>query len=116
MIKGYIYTCGIFIDLNKAFDTVDHSILLQELYHYGMRDIVSDWLSSYLSDRIQLPQVGPDTSSKQPMTCGVQQGSVLRPLLSLLYVNDIQRSSDKLAFYTNLLYADKNLRNPGFRC
>ena len=76
---------------------------------------MNDWFCSYLSNRIQSTQIGPDISNKQPMFCGVPQGSVLGPLLFLLYVNDIYRSSAKLAFYlfaddTNLLYADKNLR------
>ena len=70
---------------------------------------------SYLSDRVQSTQIGPDISNKQPKTCRVPQGSVLGPLLLLLYVNDIHKSSDKLAFYlfaddTNLLCKDKNLR------
>ena len=60
--KG-IYTCGMFIDLKKAFDTVDHSILLQKIYHYGMRGIVNDWFRSYLSNRIQSIQIGPDISN-----------------------------------------------------
>ena len=96
--KG-IYTCGIFIDLKKAFDTVDHSVLLQKLYHYGVRGIVNDWFCSYFSNCIQSTQIGPDISNKQPMFCCVPQGSVLGPLLFLLYVNDIYRSSAKLAFY-----------------
>ena len=75
---------------------------------------MNDWFHSYLSDRIQSTQIGPDISQKQPMTCDVPQGSVIGPLLFLLYVNDIHCSSDKLAFYlfaddTNLLYADKYL-------
>ena len=97
--------------LKKAFD---HSILLHELHHYGIRGIVNDWFRFCLFDRVQSTQSGPDISNKQPMTCGVPQGSVLGPLLFLLYVNDIHKSSDKLAFYlfaedTNLLNADKNL-------
>ena len=73
-----IYTRGIFIDFKKkAFDTVDHSILLQKLYHYGMRGIVNDWFRSYLSNRIQSTQIGPDISNKQPMTCDVVSHKVL---------------------------------------
>ena len=83
--KG-IYTCGIFIDLKKAFDTVDHSILLQKLYHYGIRGIVNDWFRFYLSDRIQSTQIGPNISNKQRMTCGVPQGSVL-DLYSFSYMS-----------------------------
>ena len=76
---------------------------------------MNDWFCSYLSNRIQSTQIGPNISNKQPMFCGVPQGSVLGPLLFLLYVNNVYKSSAKLAFYlfaddTNLLYADKNLR------
>ena len=58
MDKG-MFSCGVFIDLQKAFDTVNHSILLHKLAHYGIRGIVNDWFSSYLSNRIQTTQVGP---------------------------------------------------------
>ena len=112
-----LYTCGIFIDLQKAFDTVNHSILLQKLSHYGIRGIVNDWFTSYLVGRKQITEIGPrNKSSKEILLSGVPQGSVLGPLLFLIYVNDICNSCNELKFYlfaddTNLLYADKNLKS-----
>ena len=63
MDKG-LFSCGIFIDLKKAFDTVDHSILLNKLEH-GIRGIINNWFQSYLTDRIQTVQIGENISSKE---------------------------------------------------
>ena len=105
-----------FIDLKKAFDTVDHKILLHKLDHYGFRGVINKWFSSYLEGRTQTTQIGSFISKRKNTTCGVPQGSVLGPLLFLIYVNDIQESSDKLNFFlfaddTNAGYADKNLQS-----
>ena len=109
------FSCGVFVDLKKAFDTVDHGILLQKLAHYGFRGLINDWFRSYLLKRAQVTVVGNRSSNKSFITCGVPQGSVLEPLLFLLYVNDIYCSSKKLKFYlfaddTNILHSHKDLK------
>ena len=110
-----VYSCGVFIDLKKAFDTVDHDTLLDKLNFYGFRGLINQWFSSYLNDRSQTTQIADHISNKASISFGVPQGSVLGPLLFLLYVNDIHQCSTKLKFYlfaddTNILFAKKNLK------
>ena len=75
-IDKRLYSCGIFIDLKKAFDTVDHSILLHKSYYCGIREIINDWFSTYLSVRMQSTQIGSTVSCKERTVCGVPQSSV----------------------------------------
>ena len=80
------YVGGVFIDLKKAFDTVDHKILLGKLEHYGIRGVANDWFRSYLSNRRQFVSIKGFNSEENTMEYGVPQGSVLGPLLFLIYI------------------------------
>ena len=103
--------CGIFIDLQKAFDTVNHRILLSKLENFGFHCCALEWFRSYLSDRKQYVSVNGSNSDVLSITCGVQQGSILGLLLFLIYINDLPNASKK---HTFCLFADDT--NIYFEC
>ena len=108
------FACGVFVDLQKAFDTVDHSILISKLSHYGIRGKAKDWFHSYLSNRSQFVSISSKGSSVKIIPHGVPQGSVLGPLLFLIYINDLHQaifSSETFHFAddTHLLHFNHDL-------
>ena len=105
-----------FIDLKKAFDSVDTKLLLEKLAHYGIRNVEQRWFASYLTSRRQFCRVNGKLSSMENISCGVPQGSCLGPLLFLLFANDMPSSLTKVkvdayADDTSLSYSDVKLDN-----
>ena len=80
---------GVFLDFSKAFDTVDHDILLQKLTLYGIQDIMLKWFKDYLSNRVQYVIYNGMKSMREKIKCGVLQRSILGPLLFFMYINDL---------------------------
>ena len=108
------FTIVIFIDFKKAFDTVNHSLLLDKLTFFDIRGTPLNWMNSYLNSRLQYVQINNLKSQMLPIKCGVPQGSILGPLLFLIYKNDIFSCSKYLSFIlfaddSNIFFQHKNI-------
>lgn len=104
---------GVFVDLSKAFDTVNHAILLQKLSLYGLCSSNLSWFKGYLSDRMQFVSWNSTSSDFKSISCGVPQRSILGLLLFLIYVNDLYMTSSKTSFIlsaddSNIFLSGKN--------
>ena len=108
-----MFTSLILIDLQKAFDTTDHEIFLDKIVCIGFSDSTVSWFNSYLQDRPFSVNIGKEYSNPGFLSCGVPQGSILGPLIFLIYVNDMARAADcDLLLYADdscLIFKDKDI-------
>ena len=117
-IEKHEKTCAIFLDFAKAFDTVNHDILVRKLEQYGIRGESLEWFKSSLENRKQFVNINSNAPKYSDITCGVPQGSELGPPLFLIYINDIYTSAPNASFHlfaddSCLFYSKKpvNIRN-----
>jgi len=114
--NNHEFTIAIFCDLQKCFDVLDRNILLKKLEHYGIKNVALKWFSDYFEGRLQYVEIDSNHSTLLHSTLGVIQGSILGPIFSNLYLNDLYKILKKMLLFSfaddsKLTYSDKSLEN-----